>query len=515
MRARVLGASLALAAVSAACFHTFTRVEVEPIRASAGVVQVRSPVKAHMTDGSVVVFRDGVEVSGDTVRGAGVRYGVGLNEEGEVRQITLDQLVGIESYRQEIDAGKSAAVSLLATIGIPALIVGGIVVSFGSCPTIYTKTPEGFVLEAEAFSYSIAPLLESRDVDLLGTRADASGRVNLEVRNEALETHYINHFELLEVAHARGERALPDFEGQPIVVGALTGASRMTDAAGRDVSSMLGQADGLAYATAPSRLAAVSEEDFNDHIELSFPLGPARDSAALVLRGRNSLLNTVLFYDFMLGRSGARSLDWLGTDLQRIGPAVELGSWFYSRMGMRVSVRHADGWREVARVSDAGPLAWKDLAVMLPVPEDVDSLDVRLSFVADGWRIDAAALDLRPRRAGARALPLREVLVDGERSDDALLRMANPDESYLVVTPAHRLDLSFYAGPSSTEQDRTFLLSSQGYYTEWIRPQWIREASSATPFEASDRTLVETLRVWTNVKAEMERRFFETRIPVR
>jgi hypothetical protein len=44
------------------------------------------------------------------------------------------------------------------------------------------------VLHAEAFSYSIAPLLEARDVDRLATQPDADGHLRIEVRNEALET---------------------------------------------------------------------------------------------------------------------------------------------------------------------------------------------------------------------------------------------------------------------------------------------------------------------------------------
>ena len=64
------------------------------------------------------------------------------------------------------------------------------------------------MLEAEAFSYSIAPMFESRDVDRLAVGVDDQGEVRLEVRNEALETHYINHFELIEVGHASHEQVV-------------------------------------------------------------------------------------------------------------------------------------------------------------------------------------------------------------------------------------------------------------------------------------------------------------------
>ena len=49
-------------------------------------------------------------------------------------------------------------------------------------------------LQAELFSNSIAPLFEMRDRDVLPDAAlRADGSLRLEIRNEALETHYIDH----------------------------------------------------------------------------------------------------------------------------------------------------------------------------------------------------------------------------------------------------------------------------------------------------------------------------------
>lgn len=42
--------------------------------------------------------------------------------------------------------------------------------------------------------------------------------VRVELRNEALETHYINHIELMAVSHPPGAEAVPDQRGRPVVV---------------------------------------------------------------------------------------------------------------------------------------------------------------------------------------------------------------------------------------------------------------------------------------------------------
>ena len=55
----------------------------------------------------------------------------------------------------------------------------------------------------------------------------------------------------------------------------------------------------------------------------------------------------------------------------------------------------------------------------------------------------------------------------------------------------------------------------QGYYTEWVRPSWIRDAGRGVAFEPSDASLVEAMHRWRAVRPEFERAFFETRIPVR
>jgi hypothetical protein len=293
-------------------------------------------------------------------------------------------------------------------------------------------------------------------------------------------------------------------------------AAHARDRTGRDVSGELAARDSVSFATHAGVLARAGVDDMHDHIELAIPRPAGRDSVAVVLRVRNSLLNTVLFYDMMLGSAGAKALDWLGSDLQRIGPAVQLGAWYSSRFGMWVTVDDGGVYRDVARVADTGPIAWKDIAVLVPVPADGDSMRIRLSFVMDEWRIDQARVALDARRAEPRSIPLADVIgADDASIPDALLRMAEPDELYVETGPGHRFTARFHAGADPDGGTRTFLLSSQGFYTEWIRPDWVRVAQQPEPFTPGDATLLAALQRWHEVKPEFERRFYETRIPVR
>ena len=319
----------------------------------------------------------------------------------------------MESFRTGTDGGATLAYSALATVGAIGLTVAIACAidpkCFGSCPTFYSDSAGGPVLEAEGFSYSIAPLFEARDVDRLRTRVRPDGEVRLEVRNEAFETHYLNHLELLETRHTSAELIAPDPSGHPMAVRSLTAPARARARSGNDVLAELADADGVTFRTDPTTLAGVRLDDYGDTVNLTFPRPAGGDSLALVLRLRNSLLNTVLLYDIMLGDPGARSLDWQAEQLEQVGPALELGTWYAGHMGLRVLVEDRGAYREVARIRDTGPVAWKDVVVPFLSASD-DSVRVRLAFVADNWRIDRVALAGGVRSPPIRMLPLSRIL---------------------------------------------------------------------------------------------------------
>jgi hypothetical protein len=489
------------------------RVDVEPVNTRAPVI-LKSPVKAHLVDGSTVVYADGVTVTGDALKGRGLRYDLKLDLGKTVDTVPLTEVIGMEAYRTRVNPLET---TLLSTATAAGAVFGGaalMVAIFGSCPTVYSA--EGTVEEAELFSTSIAPLFEGRDIDRLRATPDANGIVQLEIRNEAMETHYINHLELLEVSHAPGERVLPDHQGSPIVVGNLRRPAVAVNREGKDVRDIIGAADGTAYAADDRALARATTADLDDWIDLSVPVEPGSNEAALVFRMRNSLLNTVLLYDVMLAPAGAASLDWLGDGLGRISTAVELGRWHQRRAGLHVSVWSDGAWRPAVRIPDSGPISWHDVAAVVPVPPGDKMLRVRLSYATDHWRIDEAAVAFSVRNAAPRPVPIESVMTGrGTPEPAALHNLSTSDETYLQTNPGHAFQVRFDAGTAPVGSARTFLLSSQGYYTEWIRGAWMRNATLTEPFMPTDEAVVTAMRKWSSTRESFERRFLAARVPVR
>jgi hypothetical protein len=482
--------------------------------------EVHSPVKAHLIDGSIVTFRSGVLVAHNQAIGTGWRYIPTLRESTLVQLVPLDSVIGMEAFRTETNFGKTFVYSALVTGGLLVGSIAAICASdpkcFGSCPTFYSDSAGIPVLEAEGFSYSISPLLEARDVDRLRVQPDRAGMLRLQVWNEALETHYINQLELLESVHAPDEFVLPDERARPVAVRHLTTPTSITDRDGRDIRPLVAvAADGAIFTTDGARLGRASALDPDDYIDLRFANPHRGDSLAVVLRLRNSLLNTVLFYDLMLARPGARSIDWMAGDLQRIGPTLDLGRWYASHLGLRVSIESGGKWRQVSKLSDYGPIAWRDVAAIIPTPA-TDSVHLRLEFLADQWRIDRIAIGDDVRRPRTRTVSLAAVTnAEGDLEPQALENLRRADERYLETTPPQRFTLTFDVGASPRDSVRTFFIASQGYYTEWVRGSWLTGVRDTTTFKPGDAALDHVLRLWAAQKDTLEKSFYRTRIPVR
>jgi hypothetical protein len=303
----------------------------------------------------------------------------------------------------------------------------------------------------------------------------------------------------------------PDPDGQPLVVGRLNAPLSAVDREGRQITGVLDLPDGTSWGTDTAQLQRASLDDFEDHVDLEFKTPEDSDRVALVFRLRNTLLNTVLLYDVMLKDQGLRALDWLGRDLDRFFDKAKLGLWYRDRMGMRISVWDGDTYRQVARVGDQGPIAWKDVAVILPVP-DSDRMRVRLSFVVDNWHIDWVAVSPEVQRAEVRTIPLAQVEVpDGGPLAGGLENLASPDESYVETRPGESLHVKFDVGDAPEGRTRTFLLAAQGYYIEWMRHDWLKEGSPA-PFKPSDESLIRAIKLWEAKRDSFQKLFESTRI---
>ena len=418
-------------------------------------------------------------------------------------------------YSTEIDGGTSLLASAGAVAVATVVVPLAAVAIFGSCPTVYVADADGQpVLQAELFSNSIAPLFEMRDRDVLPDAVlGADGALRLEIRNEALETHYIDHLAVEAVSHRPDERAVPGEVGTALVLSRERAPLDATDRTGQDVLAALVDADAAPYTTPDAITAAVTEDDLTDTVTLTFSR-PVADSVAVALRFRSSLLTTVLLYEHMLAGQGARGLDWIGQDMASIGAVAEFGDYYLRRLGLRIEVEGAGGFREVGRIAEAGPIAWAERAIVVPVPDGTGPLRVRLRFVAGGWALDRATLaDVRtvtPAR-----VPLASVVDDaGQPLGDLEASMATTDLDYTVRGPGSVFHATFRPPAPAPGDRQTFFVSAQGHYIEWMRAEWLRRPDTGR-FVPNDSTMVAAIGTWRRLRDDYQARFESSMLPVR
>jgi hypothetical protein len=473
---------------------------------------VDRPAKVHLSDGSVVVCGPGLRVSHTALVGYGMRYGVMRHDSVRTTIMPLDSVVGVEYYDKQIDIGPGLAV-------MPTLTVGGVILFkaiFGSCPTIYSFDGTGYTLEAEEFSYSIARALEGRDLDRLDLGRPVNGEYRVMVTNEALETHYINSLSLTTVDHPAGCEALPTDAGGILLFGRPSQLARARSRDGRDVVPLISARDSQVYLTDTLRVRALADSVVRDWIDIAVPVPAGARKARLALRFRNTLLNTVWLYDVALGQQGLGALDWLAMGRQRnVFSALRLRDWYLRQFGIHILAPSGRGYREVGRIRDTGPIAWHQVGVELSVP-DRDTLRLRLDFIPDNVSIDWIGVSFEdPGKPDIRTVCCDRVETgDGNAVPGARELLKTRDKQYLVTSPSDCYYLAFKPAPVPPGSVRDWFVRTSGYYIEWLRRDWLQSEPVAR-FEFGDKSIMQAASLWLEKKPDMERRFLETKLPVR
>ena len=562
-------------------FHTDVRPLTKDRINQYKAYKITNPTKAHLIDGSLIVYENGFRMKDNLLSGTGIKYDLNRKAapfriisvdsiakiiyydktltksitpddfEGSVHLPTRIQLLdntlimanqGIDREGNNILCRSNASASLIQVpldsvlaleyykrawqfaptiLTIPALVppVSLLLVAiFGSCPTIYSCDGENYYLEAEAFSYSIAKMFESSDLDRLDNGKEINGTYSIKVTNEALETHYINLLSVLTVEHSKEYEAFPTKDDKIVLFGKESKIVRASSKISDNIIDLISERDDNWYQSDSSILKQLTQSVTEDWLDISVEVPDSADKLVLALKIRNTLLNTILLYDLMLDSQDAKAIDWLGSKTSNWFYAWRFYNWYKKYFGLRIQLYDGKEYREITRISDTGPIVWHQEAVELDVKRG-ELAKIRLSFLPDNWAIDWIGISFDTHENYKSQLHSCSEIrnLNNKNEDDLLKLFSEKDDTYLVTYPGQEYILDFNINPVSEKYKYTYFVKSHGFYIEWLRQQWLRQESTnlsdLPEFELNDYTIMKTAQLWLDKKSSFEKQFYESRIP--
>lgn len=509
------------------CFPSKKLISI-PSGAISGTSQIIStPTKVFMKDSSMVLFNDGFMISDNFINSDGQRYWMDGNFTDGKQIIDLDSIATMSYYEKEYTSGMVIGTVVMGLTGsflVPLSIqcITCPKCCFGSCPTVYTTNGSEYGLEAELFSYSLSKFYQETDVDRLVQGVEPDGTFRLRLTNEALETHNINQFNLMAVRHPPGSEVYSTPEGMITSVHSLKTPETVTNSLGENVRFLVDKKDEYWHLGDTTRIDKVKSVSERDWLDLSLRPPGSAEKVKLVLRVRNTLLSTVLFYDVVLASQGVKALEWterLNTD--RVYAAMYQMA-YNNFAGMEVSVNREGIWEKVERFGDVGPIAWKELAIELPVTVDQNNImRVRLEWFPDNFMIDYIGYDTAIENNQdliSSDLVNPRIITNymGEDESNIWSKIQEDDSVFLVTNPGDFYDFE-YDIPHREDVSTTLFIKSKGYYTEWLRGDWIAYRENVYQFNLFevDQTLEQLKRSWKENRSLLEKTFFETKIPLK
>lgn len=494
----------ALIAAAVSCTHTVYRAKFAKAT-EPGQVDTEAPfLKCHLKDGGVVVLGNfKLDTQAGRVEGTGIAYDANrkmVGEEGP-KVVALADVVLYETNEPRTISQTGYLVPMLVVTAASLAMTGYCIANpkacFGSCPTFFADDGHGLAMQAEGFSSSIARSLEATDVDAMWTAKLSSRTLDVLMTNDALETHAVRSVRVLYAPRPAGTRVLRAGDRYVVATRFAAPLEATTDA-GVDVSELVAATDGCEYKSDASATNLAEKET----LTLRFPETHGRRGVLIV--GRNSLLGTFVFYQ-MLAYMGRRAGEHLAY-LERFGKEP-FGGVERLLGNVEVSARVGETWAPVGAYAEVGPIAREAQLVLLP---DGAGDQVRLTMTRGNFRLEQLALVELGDDVVPAAVEPSAVLRDGRPDDAAKAALLDPDR-YLVTLPKDAYTLRFELPGTEGE----LFLESRGYYTEWIRTEWLREENDV---EAA-RILLrpeDALRVlapkYKALEGDMDRVFWQSRV---
>jgi hypothetical protein len=255
-------------------------------------------LKVHLKDGRLaIIYKWQINNETKTIAGRGDLYTVNRNltRSNESFNLDFDDCVLLETNDF---SGYNVISPLLMTLTIftSAITVPCIAnpkACFGSCPTFYLIQNDSSIIQAEGFSSSITKSMEAVDIDYLSAYQHQESRiVNLELKNEALETHYIRRANLLAIPKPKSGLVYHD-NNKFYTANGFKYPLKVNES-DTEILELLRYQDRNEYLSKSDSADLTKQESIIIDFEQTMAA-----YAGIIIRQRQSLMTTFLFYQSM------------------------------------------------------------------------------------------------------------------------------------------------------------------------------------------------------------------------
>lgn len=454
----------------------FLGFELGYIRFSARTGKTTNWQARRLSDLTTLSNAQGDTVSGATIRSwvnehrVPLRTALAITQGYDTKFVAIDS---IQQIRQFAGPKNGVLIGLMAGIAVDVAVVaaiastpmtGGVAVTGGSCPFIYSFNGNKYVLDSETFGGAIFRAAQRTDVDNLDHLAEVAGTYRVKLTNELQETQYVDELKLLAVDHPLNTRIVPSFSGSLHTFSSPISPNRASDFRGNEVRTLVAAKDDQVWVSNPFGRNPENKAEVRDGLLLEFPRSAGATSAKLLCNVQNTLWASHLQGE-LLTLHGRELPNWYALMNSSAAARATLFEVMIREGMLQVKLWNGASWQEAGFVWEVGPSVPKDQAVWLDlknIPGEL--LRVKLESTAGFWMINHVAIDFTPD-AEIKVTELAPVQAFDHLHRDVREVLANNDGRYYEMpTTQDWAELVFAAPPPTEGYQRSVLLKSAGYY---------------------------------------------------
>ncbi len=397
--------------------------------------------------------------------------------------LQMDQIVFLAMDRYDKTIFPSVALSGVPIVAFATatvlcfidLFITELKICFGSCPVFYvrscpstTEQPAqcSWRIAGEGFSDAIINQLKTTDIDRIGLLPSQNSPYYfpLLIKNEALETHYIDFVRLIAIPHHPQEEVYTDATEKAFWrVQPLNLPIHVTGYNHQDITPLVQFPDDIPYKSPASRYNLAQKEEIRIRFQTDQP-----QRLGLIIRYRQTLMTTFLLYH-SIAYMGNYYVDWLAATEQGMNDSAWVAQHFRKLKHLIGEIQVQYNGQTIATINETGPIAWNTAVI------DLDTLpagnhEITLIATRGYWQIDYLKIGtVQPIPDSARFV-LEPQQISG-------LPTASPSKPIFprVLLPGDSLLLQFSLPDTCMRTSCHLFIESRGYYHEWPRYEWLEQ----------------------------------------